>query len=489
MIKIKSNFTFIIIFIVIPTQILFSSNSINKKIIPIIFDDILILVPQKKNTYYVSIIGEDTNNGKTEDSAWRTISYAANKAKAGDTIYIKAGEYTNEHIIVKNSGTSSNPIIFEGYKNTPHDNPSVNWHYTSNSLTLGLDSTEMPLINGENRNRGRAIFIRDKTNIIFRNMQITNYKEGILIYGKNARGNQIDNIIGENFGKLTSKYAGIGILITEGAQYNTIKNSILLNAAAQAFTINSNNNIITHCKAYGNDNQTGKKSATDYYFIISGNNNKVLNSYAERKTGLAHRGHGFSIKRYGEHNLIKNCSTKNISGSFVFRHSKVKNNTFEDITAIGTGELNTFGLTFRDGTSNNIVKRYHAQGIKHAVTFRETSEDGANTYSGFNNTISDSTFEDIIGSFVIYYAPNHSSGKGTSFNNLFKNITFDGSNTAASLFHSYNKSQGNSFENCTFYDIEKYSSGIQEKAIFINSKTRNIGFTVTSSKLHEKGDK
>jgi len=44
---------------------------------------------QAQTTYYVSLTGNDTNNGLTENTAWRTISYATSAASpvsAGDTV-------------------------------------------------------------------------------------------------------------------------------------------------------------------------------------------------------------------------------------------------------------------------------------------------------------------------------------------------------------------------------------------------------------------
>jgi hypothetical protein len=432
-----------------------------------------------KKAYYVSTLGKDSNDGTTEATPWLHISYAANQVKAGDIVYIKAGEYPKENIIVKNSGTTNQPIVFEGYKTIPHDTPVLNWSYSDNNLTLGSDSSVMPLLNGKNRKTGTAIIINNKQNIIFRNIQIQNYKNGIIIEGNDAQNNMLENIIAENFGDLDADYAGNAIVITNNANHNYIKNSIVLNAGAQAFTIIGDYNQIDNCKAYANDNRTGVKSATDYYFIVVGNYNKILNSYAERKKGLAHGGHGFNLKYHAEHNLVKNCATKNISGSFVFRHSGVQYNTFEDINATGTGDKNTFGLTFRDGASNNIVKRYYANGINHAITFRETTEDGNNEYTGRNNIVKDSIFKNIIGSFIIYYKPKDGSGKGKSLNNTFKNIIFDGSDSNATLFETLYDQQDNTFENCTFINIKKYTINLDPgKETFINASSKNLGFSL-----------
>ncbi len=65
------------------------------------------------NTYYVSLSGSDANDGFTEATAWRTITYAATKARAGDTVIIKSGNYGSEKVVMTNSGTSTSPILIK----------------------------------------------------------------------------------------------------------------------------------------------------------------------------------------------------------------------------------------------------------------------------------------------------------------------------------------------------------------------------------------
>jgi len=64
-------------------------------------------------TYFVAIDGNDYNPG-TESQPWRTITKAVNVAVAGDTVYVKEGNY-NEKITVNNSGSPGNFITFMAY--------------------------------------------------------------------------------------------------------------------------------------------------------------------------------------------------------------------------------------------------------------------------------------------------------------------------------------------------------------------------------------
>ncbi|HCI44808.1 MAG TPA: hypothetical protein DE315_04680, partial [Candidatus Omnitrophica bacterium] len=68
--------------------------------------------PSMGTVYYVSPAGSDANSG-TETLPWKTIQKAADSAKPGDTVYVKAGTYY-EKVKINQSGLAGQPIIFEG---------------------------------------------------------------------------------------------------------------------------------------------------------------------------------------------------------------------------------------------------------------------------------------------------------------------------------------------------------------------------------------
>lgn len=61
-------------------------------------------------TYYVSPSGSNNNSG-TQSAPFSTIQHAANIVNPGDTVVVKNGTY-REQVLLKRSGTQSNPIIF-----------------------------------------------------------------------------------------------------------------------------------------------------------------------------------------------------------------------------------------------------------------------------------------------------------------------------------------------------------------------------------------
>lgn len=65
-------------------------------------------------TYYVAVTGNNSNPG-TEAQPWRTIQWAANRVQPGDRVLITPGVYT-ERVVMKTSGTSTAPIVFEGMR-------------------------------------------------------------------------------------------------------------------------------------------------------------------------------------------------------------------------------------------------------------------------------------------------------------------------------------------------------------------------------------
>jgi len=90
------------------------------------------------NIYYVSTSGKDSNNGTNKASAWRTITYAATKATAGDTVYVKKGDYGDEEVVgdtVVYSGGYNYPSYYGGgggsarpqYRSAPANIGLVSW--------------------------------------------------------------------------------------------------------------------------------------------------------------------------------------------------------------------------------------------------------------------------------------------------------------------------------------------------------------------------
>jgi hypothetical protein len=71
-------------------------------------------------TYYVSLDGYDTNPG-TLALPWKTLQHAGDTARAGDTVLVRGGIYT-EALILSRSGSAEDRITFEAF---PDENPVI----------------------------------------------------------------------------------------------------------------------------------------------------------------------------------------------------------------------------------------------------------------------------------------------------------------------------------------------------------------------------
>ncbi len=82
--------------------------------------------------FYVSgSTGNDSNNGLSPSTAWRTVQHAMNFAIASSTVNIMNGTYT-ELLTVGVSGTDGNPITFQPYGwTTPGTGDTVVFDYSS----------------------------------------------------------------------------------------------------------------------------------------------------------------------------------------------------------------------------------------------------------------------------------------------------------------------------------------------------------------------
>jgi parallel beta-helix repeat protein len=100
--------------------------------------------------YYVSKNGNDNNDGKSMDNAFRSISHAFQVVQPGETIQVLAGTYY-EGILLENLGNSSAAITLKG-------------------------ETGAAILDGQ-RVRSLGIWCEYCTNLIFENLEIRNFTD------------------------------------------------------------------------------------------------------------------------------------------------------------------------------------------------------------------------------------------------------------------------------------------------------------------------
>ncbi len=413
-----------------------------KKLITIILTIAISTIGVAQNIYYVSPCGNDSNSGLSKINAWRTITYAASSVSpvvAGDTVFIKAGNYGNENVIFEKDGTAENRITFEGYQTVPGDNPDLGWEYGDS-----LDANVMPLLDGGDRTIGEGIILWSREYITLKNIQIKNYAVGLDAW--NAHNLETNNIVTMSFGDINAEYDGKGIVFGSSASNNLIENCSVLNAAAEGISIYGDSNHLKKCRVYADDNSTGYKSAADYYIHVDGNNNTLENCHVERIGDLDHGGHGIDLKGHCENNMILNCISKGMAyEGFQLRHRGVKYNILENCIAINCG------YAIRDGASYNTIKNCKSvNALYSAILFYDTDEDDGAQYTGRHNEFENCIFQNTQGNVINFLYYDQAS---IADSNTFVNCIFDGGDY---LFNCDRENNENRMINCIVINVQNY---------------------------------
>lgn len=438
--------------------------------------------------YYVNAsTGNDSYTGTEEFflsgslGPWKTISKAASVAVAGDEIYVRAGNYGSENVVFANSGTAASPIKFIGYKSYAGDSPIL---VNTATATTTFNNADMPTLNGTNRNTGIAFNVRNRQYIIIKNFQIQNYEYGFLTGSSSGAGYlTVDNVCIKSIGDRTSSsgYSGLafqlGSMGTLSSNNNAVSNCLVINSAAEAFGVYGNNNTVTGCKAFCNDNVS--QGPTDYYLMVCGSYNTINSCYVYREPLLSAGAHGIGCKTTAEqtvdkglsdaltipatYNTFNNCTAVNLGEGFYVRHRKARYNTFYHCKAYGTYDGGSAGkegycIEIRDGASDNVFDGCTAENCNTAVMYEDTVEDG--------DTGSPS--------------PGHPGNNNKIINCIFNNCYF-GVRPKATLNGSTVADAGdNTLANNTFYKVKFiYSAGTRMQYI------KNVGNIYYTGKFKE----
>ncbi|GGW51748.1 hypothetical protein GCM10007383_38910 [Arenibacter certesii] len=398
--------------------------------------------PIPANIYYVTTSGKSSNSGDSEDNAWN-IQHAFSTAKAGDIVYIKAGNYGSLELSTKNSGTSDKPIKFIGYTSNAGD--LVSQEGSTFKYGDKLDASKMPILIGTLEKT--AINLQNNY-VQIENFQITKYKMAITSKGQHV---VIRNVIATELGKQTeySAYDGWGIIIY--GENSLLENSFVLNATAEAIKLyGANNSRVNHCEVRA-DNPS---NPTDYYFLITGatKNSIIENSHAERTQGLKHGGHGFDMKDQAEYNTFKNCTA--VYTSFELNFSGVRYNTIQNCSIYGAStEPKDWhaNLVIFNGANNNLIKDMYIQDTWSAISWGDY-DDGYVGPNGDRDEVScgyDNTFERIT---VRNTNRILNVGGGTEYTAAAKRNTFINCDFSdfGSVAVTYYPTEGIKFKNCKF---------------------------------------
>jgi len=403
-----------------------------------------------------------SGDGKREDTAFKTINEAIKAiTQGGAIVHIKAGNYGAEYVKLINelpSNSSSQPYVFQGYRDTPGDLNNKN--YYSFSKGKSLVASAAPLLDGGDRSKGIGITIAaggtvNRDYIIVRNIQIQNFKKGVV---SNSGSNSIlENCIVRGIGTGTSDN---GIHFYSG-ENNKIINCTSINASVAAFNISGNFNSVENCEAYGEDSGSLKM---DYYYTVKGRNSIFLNNYSKKILADGKDWeHGFSLSgdKSGdtEYNLIENQETTNGVRGIELRRAGCSKNVVRGAYSHDT-EL---GVQIRDGANNNIIENSYFLNVSKAIDFSATSEIGLG--SAYNNIIKNVVISNARN--VVFHRGNTTSDKPEVSGNKFYNLTIYNSSLFWNNYLIEPKMSSNEWVNCNIVNVK--NQGFSKGQTFSNS--------------------
>ncbi|MGN6086697.1 choice-of-anchor Q domain-containing protein [Trinickia sp.] len=372
--------------------------------------------------HYVSTSGNNANPG-TSASPWRTIQYAANKANAGDTVYIRGGIY-NESVTLNVSGSASGGYIaFQSYPGE----------------TAILDGTGLVVPTSGNHG---LVNIVDRSYIKIVGLEIRNYVAsstsqapvGIWISGASNNiqilSNHIHNIA--NIANSSNANAlGLGV-------YGT-------NATNAIANLTIDGNTLDHL-TLGASESLALDGNVQYWSIT----NNVI-----------HDNNNIGIDAIGFEGVSSSAATDQA------RNGTISGNTVYNITAYGNPAYgNTFGADaiYCDGCTQVIIERNAVHNSDFGV---EVASEHANKLSSYVNVRSNLIYANNVAGITI--GGYDSSRGGTDHCNFVNNSLYsnDTQNTGSGEFQIQYYSTNNVFKNNIVY------AGAQD--LFINGYTSSSG--------------
>lgn len=444
------------------------------------------------NVFYVAVNGSEGNDGKTENTPW-SIGFAFNSAKAGDTIFIEAGNYGNVNLLVNHSGNAQEGIYFIGYKDFPLDTKtsgasSVSYEDYKNNGDI-LDSSILPTFMGRRDNDiglGSAIRMFDKDYIHLENIQVQYYKSNIVNRG--GKHCVFKNIITTDAGDFNLDHSdrdgnsgfnmtGQGLTIDDG-DYNIIRDCLAINCGMRGVIVENGSDYTEHydTKVYSDNNI----NATDYYYLISSNSSNALleNIYVERAKGMGHIAHGICLKDGANNNIVRNCTVVNTRIELSF--DDVTDNLVEDSIILGRDEA-VGCISIANGANHNVFRNVTVDGAAGGVKFEDWIDgdgDGASN-AGHNNQFIDCNFSNMeYGVAFFFWDVLYTE----AYENVFTNCSFS---DMEALFQINRPNRANEFYSCSFSNIIDLSNSRSKNGLypdfpldakFHNSITNNLGF-------------
>lgn len=289
--------------------------------------------------------GNDSNSGRSVDSALRTVQRATNVAKAGDVVYIRGGTYPMQ-VYFRTSGTASQPIVWASYpgETAIFDGSGEERGHSMHRLWVE-GASHNHFVNFVVRNGPRqGMFIHSDAsdNLFYGIVSHGNNGSGIQNYGGNR--NRFEYIVVyDNYDAINPHNGGLdgedadGIGITFGND-NVIRHVVSFNNSDDGFdTWRSTNTLIEYSIAF----QNGRgKNGNGNGFKLGGANDSY--TIARFNIAFENRSTGFTYNR-GRFTTIHNNTSHNNGGhNFVLDETADTRNNLSIGGSVSTKASSTY---------------------------------------------------------------------------------------------------------------------------------------------------
>ena len=306
-------------------------------------------------TYWVSTTGSDKNDGRTADTAFRTIAKAASVVRPGDVVYIRGGVY-REYLTAdkwKTSGQPGKPITIMGApgenviidgsdRKNSGTNPSapqliwlrVDW-YVFENLTLRYSA-------------GRAIELEGSNHVVRDVVTHSNHGDGIYIEGDN---NLVEDVVTyDNYSTSNGGDSADGVKIAYG-DGNVIRRVVAYDNSDDGIDLwDSTNSLVEYTVSYRNGRGT---TGNGQGFKLSNGARKDARHTIRYNVAFGNRSNNFTYNGGGGLLVYNNTSFDAGAKGFViegrsgYADSKVYNN-------ISFGESSSVRSVTQDRNSWNL---------------------------------------------------------------------------------------------------------------------------------------
>lgn len=287
------------------------------------------------NYYVDSVSGNDTNSGTSENSPWKSLSLiqAAN-LQPGDVINLKRGSVWTTGLYIDNSGTETDPIIFQAYGTG--NSPIIEKPGSSSNWTSGIEIIANWVVIQDIMVRNAyycGIKVGDQgsdlgQHVTINNCEVYNAGMGFAIWG------QYNKVI-------ASKAHDLTMVVNDSSPDNDF-------GATAVGIYNSNNefayNTFYNCRAqsqdYGHDG-----GGFEFYGTV--NNNKIHHNWVADSENFLEIGGGSTENTNYDNSLYYNVVVNNFGMGYIHiaggatsfgikvQNLKIENNTFIETMADG----------------------------------------------------------------------------------------------------------------------------------------------------------